>query len=355
MRTFTRSFRPILLCLSMLSVSSSLAFAEPTAAADEATCAAAAAAKPAPGVRPDPNGAAACFRQGERAAAGDDRAAMALSYGRACQLGNGLACIHLGNGVEPDEAKRPALLTRAAAVFRAQCDGGDAEGCYYLGIACERGRGVEQDEKQALARYHQACAAGYTYGCTSEGGMYLAGKGTPVDLARAAEVYTRACEQGDLFACYWVGHIHERELGAHTSHVQTAAAGDLEVRVIEAGVETKPATPRPGPALTALRALDRAKLRAGCAAKRGFDCYRLGMAALLDGDARQAAERFGEACAAGSGWGCLKLGDCRLHGWGVPRDLGGASSAYLMVCDEGVGGREGYAQECRSLTERMGL
>jgi len=145
----------------------------------------------------------ACFDIGERASVTDEAALAERAYGRACELGRGLGCIHLATWLEQrdraDEAA--ATRTRAVAAFRAACDAEDALECAYLGIALEQGQGVARDEAAAARAYARACEGGAALGCFNLGGLYREGRGVTRSAAKARAHYRRACDLGDEGGC----------------------------------------------------------------------------------------------------------------------------------------------------------
>src|SRR5258707_3940541 len=59
--------------------------------------------------------------------------------------------------------RRPprSTLFPYTTLFRSQaCNGGDAEGCFNLGLLYRRGMGVAKDERRAATLYEQACKGG---------------------------------------------------------------------------------------------------------------------------------------------------------------------------------------------------
>lgn len=59
--------------------------------------------------------------------------------------------------------------TKAAEAFTRSCDGGSAEGCFYLGSLYEKGEGVAQNKYRASTLYAQACRSGEPLGCSHMG------------------------------------------------------------------------------------------------------------------------------------------------------------------------------------------
>jgi len=65
-----------------------------------------------------------------------------------------------GQGVEENDAQARTLYQKA-------CDGGDVDGCNWLGVLYEKGRGGARDQEQARALYKKACDGGVGQACTN--------------------------------------------------------------------------------------------------------------------------------------------------------------------------------------------
>jgi len=65
---------------------------------------------------------------------------------------------NLGQGVKQDYFK-------AVELFQKACDGGDAAGCYNLGIMYMNGQGVKQDYAKAKELFGKACDMKLQSGC----------------------------------------------------------------------------------------------------------------------------------------------------------------------------------------------
>jgi hypothetical protein len=50
-------------------------------------------------------------------------------------------------------------------LYQKACDGGDAQGCFNLGVMYENGRGVTKDQAKAAQLYQKACDGGDAQGC----------------------------------------------------------------------------------------------------------------------------------------------------------------------------------------------
>lgn len=90
---------------------------------------------------------------------------------------------------------------RAFVEFQQACDGGNASGCYGLGIIYDYGLGVAHNYSKARELYKQACNGGEMEGCDFLGDLYKSGHGVSTDLNRARELYNQACKGGLAQGC----------------------------------------------------------------------------------------------------------------------------------------------------------
>jgi len=74
-----------------------------------------------------------------------------------------------------------------------RCDGGEARGCYNLGLMYYKGEGVRQDKVKAAELYTKACHGDYLPACNNLGLMYKNGDGVRQDLLEAAQLFQHAC------------------------------------------------------------------------------------------------------------------------------------------------------------------
>ena len=65
------------------------------------------------------------------------------------------------NGITQD-------LEKAAEMFRKACDGDLESECYSLGVAYAQGKGVPQNNSEALKLYKKSCELTYMLGCESQ-------------------------------------------------------------------------------------------------------------------------------------------------------------------------------------------
>ena len=115
----------------------------------------------------------------------------------------------------------------------ARAEAGDAMAQNNLGIAYHIGKGVPQDDKQALVWYTKAAEQGYAIAQNNLGVLYRDGKGVPQDDKQALFWFTKAAEQGEEMAQYNLGMMYSNGEGVLQDYVQahkwlslSAANGD---------------------------------------------------------------------------------------------------------------------------------
>ena len=79
---------------------------------------------------------------------------------------------------------------------------GDAAAQFNLGNMYKDGRGVRQDDAEAVRWYRQAAAQGYADAQANLGVMYYKGYGVRQDRALAQEWFDEACQNGSPVGCY---------------------------------------------------------------------------------------------------------------------------------------------------------
>lgn len=78
---------------------------------------------------------------------------------------------------------------------------GDAEAQYYLGLMYVNGRGVKQDDFEAVKWYRQAAEHGNIKAQVQLGFAYILGKGVQVNKSLATEWFGKACDNGNQDSC----------------------------------------------------------------------------------------------------------------------------------------------------------
>ena len=95
----------------------------------------------------------------------------------------------------PVQAQTPEI-----DALRVRAEAGDAEAQYSLGLIYDNGRGVPQDDAEAVRWYRLAADQGYASALTILGVMYATGQGVPVDDVQAHLWYDLAASRGSILA-----------------------------------------------------------------------------------------------------------------------------------------------------------
>ena len=106
-------------------------------------------------------------------------------------------------------AAGPAIANEAAVFDRkmAAARQGDPEAQYDVAYRYEKGRGVDEDEEEALAWYRKAADQDLAKAQYKLGMCYLKGKGTDPDRQQAREWLRKAAEKGYPPAQYHLGKL----------------------------------------------------------------------------------------------------------------------------------------------------
>ena len=111
-----------------------------------------------------------------------------------------------GRGVRQDDGE-------AVTWFRKAAEQGIAEAHFYLGLMYSEGRGVPQDYVEAVGLWRKAAEQGDAEAQFKLGLLYTKGHGVPQDDAEAAKWYRKAAEQGNVEAQYNLGLMHSKGRG----------------------------------------------------------------------------------------------------------------------------------------------
>ena len=111
-----------------------------------------------------------------------------------------------GKGVTQDD-------TQAVSWYRKAADQGDASAQINLGSMYQNGKGVQQDETQAAIWYRKAADQGDAGGQNKLGLMFAMGKGVSQDDTQAVSWFRRAAEQGVVDAQYNLGWMYHTGRG----------------------------------------------------------------------------------------------------------------------------------------------
>ncbi len=127
-----------------------------------------------------------------------------------CPDANGapLACRLLGDalvagrGFDKDR-------TRATVSYGWACDSGNGEACLIKGDLLSKGVGVRRDDRAAVAALDKACVLGQIQGCLGAAVVLDEGTNLPRDAKRAMDLYETACHANVASACVGLGHLAE--------------------------------------------------------------------------------------------------------------------------------------------------
>ena len=97
--------------------------------------------------------------------------------------------------------------------IRYKAEHGDAKYQYAYGVCYEKGWGVEQDTKEALAWYNKAAAQNNGPAYNSLGNFYREGSGVKADPRRAFEYYQKGAVEKDAQAMLNLGNCHYFGMG----------------------------------------------------------------------------------------------------------------------------------------------
>ena len=102
----------------------------------------------------------------------------------------------------------PLLAQPDLEDLRRRADEGYVRAQYNLALMYDTGRGVPEDNMEAVRWYRKAADQGNVRAQNNLGVMYDAGEGVPEDNAEAVRWYRMAAEQGDASAQYFLGEMY---------------------------------------------------------------------------------------------------------------------------------------------------
>ena len=110
-----------------------------------------------------------------------------------------------GRGVKQDDVE-------AVKWFRKAAEQGDADAQFNLGVMYRNGQGVKQDDFEAVKWYRKAAEQGDAKAQFIVGGSYLLGKGVQVNKSLAKEWLGKACDNGHQAGCEYYGKLNRGEM-----------------------------------------------------------------------------------------------------------------------------------------------
>jgi uncharacterized protein len=91
-----------------------------------------------------------------------------------------------------------------------------------LGVRYDIGRGVPQDDKEAVKWYRLAADQGHALGQANLGTMYDKGRGVPQDDKEAVKWYRLAADQGNVLAQTNLGLMYDKGRGVSQDYIKAS-------------------------------------------------------------------------------------------------------------------------------------
>jgi len=214
---------------------------------------------------------------------------------------------------------------------------GDAFTQYSLGVMYDLGKGVPQDDEEAVKWYRLAAEQGYAAAQNNIGFMYDEGEGVPMDDTEAVMWYRLAAEQGHSNAQYNLGVMYENGEGVPQFHAEAvkwyraaAKQGDQDAKdaisqLVNKGVIRSDERPAQVPSSS------------------GPSYFAVGLAAYDRGDYQAAMKEWRPHAEQGGVAAQYYLGEMYQYGRGVPQQNSEAAKWYRLAA------KQGYSRAQRAL------
>lgn len=88
---------------------------------------------------------------------------------------------------------------------------GEADAQYNLGVMYDNGRGVKQDDFEAVKWYRKAAEQGTAQAQAQLGFAYILGKGVQFNKSLAKEWFGKACDNGEQIGCKYYSKLNSGE------------------------------------------------------------------------------------------------------------------------------------------------
>lgn len=223
----------------------------------------------------------------------------------------------------------------------AQCDGGDASSCSYLGMMHWSGNGAPKDAARAVSAFRKGCDGGVPAACSNLGAAYQKGLGVARDDEKAFELFKRACDAGNPAGCGNLGVAYHNALGVPRDDdkafelLRVGCEGGRAASCFDEALFFAKGWGMPRDPQKAAELYQRA-----CDGGDGKGCSNLGVqydeGKDVTKDPKRAFRLYQRACELGEPVGCYNVGEAYELGKGVSRDVGKARTLYRRACDEGV-------------------
>ncbi len=116
------------------------------------------------------------------------------------------------------QAYRREDFSGAAQAFRRLAEKGHVKAQYFLGFLYDKGRGVVQDDAEAVRWYRKAAEQGYAAAQSNLGLKYQEGVGGVKNYTEAVKWYRKAAKQGNAIAQYNLGWMYANGKGVPQIH-----------------------------------------------------------------------------------------------------------------------------------------
>ena len=119
-----------------------------------------------------------------------------------------------GKGVPEDDVE-------AVKWYRKSAEQGNADAQYNLGVCYKHGIGVPKDDAEAVKWYLKSAEQGDAKAQYNLGDCYHKGNGVPKDDVEAVKWYRKSAEQGNADAQYYLGVCYEYGYGVPKDHAES--------------------------------------------------------------------------------------------------------------------------------------
>ena len=104
--------------------------------------------------------------------------------------------------------------SKAKQLLEHTCKDTFTKGCGDLGQMYLQGKGIKQDNQQAIVLLKKGCEYNNDIkACSTLGSLYITGQYVKEDYESAYTFFDKACSGGDALACYNMGNMYENGIG----------------------------------------------------------------------------------------------------------------------------------------------
>jgi len=210
------------------------------------------------------------------------------------------------------ESRAGHFYSKAMDIYSAQCDSGDAGGCYAVGKLYQEAKGLAPDDSKAAEYFTRSCNAVSGVGCMALADAYRQGKGVDRNLAKAELLIAKACKGAPANECAEIYEsLGEDYLQGIVVVTNYDRAGANYKKSCDLGSST------------------------GCSDLFNL-AYDLDTGTGVAKNEAKAAVFYSNACAGGVFEACGDLGIDYHNGTGVAQDFAKAAVLYKKACNGGI-------------------